>query len=154
MFVNPLAYMGPIEDRPPPTDSFDTRRWAGQGSRSRAGVWGKGAAASEGLGEGKITPLYKRGDEEEVGAAFDRAAANRATSQLRSSAGRDVSSGGEEAGSSPGAGSSSTVTEAGAGEGEGGSGGADLKSIARSSAARKALGGRRRTNASPGGAGA
>lgn len=48
MFVNPLAYMGPISDNPPPADSFDKRRWSAQ-QRKAAHLSGRvgGAGSSQ-----------------------------------------------------------------------------------------------------------
>lgn len=46
MFVNPLAYMGPIGDKPPPADSFDSRRWAAQRSAQREASAKAAAAAA------------------------------------------------------------------------------------------------------------
>lgn len=160
MFVNPLAFMSPIGDRPPPTDTFDTRRWSTQLEPSGSPGLVGGAEVREPPEEGEGLRSYHRKEGEE--AASGRSASDRAASLIRKNAAQRA----EKAGSSPGSGASSEAATSGAGAGagarekaegggDGGDGaGADIKGmLSRSPAAQKALR-RRRRNSSPGGAGA
>eukprot|EP00903_Cladosiphon_okamuranus_P020075 g18441.t1 len=62
VFVNPLAYMGPIGDKPPPADSFDSRRWAAQRSAQREAA-AAAAAAAAGTATSEESEMSEEGEE-------------------------------------------------------------------------------------------
>ncbi|CAM9399954.1 unnamed protein product, partial [Pylaiella littoralis] len=82
VFVNPLAYMGPIGDKPPPADSFDERRWAAQRSGQRGGAAEGAGGGTGGGGHGERTDDETEEDGAGYrGGAFGSAAADRPSSR-------------------------------------------------------------------------
>lgn len=97
VFVNPLAYMDPIIDNPPPSDSFDRRRRSAQhgwqAANASGGVGGLAGHRKSTSSASVEDAISKSGEVEEAGGG--RGVGN--------GEGGGVSSGGDGRGSSPAA---------------------------------------------------